>query len=105
MSDLPNAAQVTVATGVLRQEAGVWDEQSGRVDAISTKVAAMEFGRLEAGLFQLMVGPYNDVIHAVAARTKEGATAMTQIGQTLRSVADTYDAEDQASEHRIRNVY
>jgi hypothetical protein len=52
-----------------------------------------------------MVSPYNDVIHAVAARCEEGATAMTEIGNTLRSVADTYDAEDQAAEHRIRNVY
>ncbi|OJF11137.1 hypothetical protein BG844_28545 [Couchioplanes caeruleus subsp. caeruleus] len=60
---------------------------------------------MEAGLFQLMVGPYNDVIRAVTARAREGAAAMTSIGQTLISVADTYDAEDKANEHRIRDVY
>ena len=65
----------------------------------------MEFGRLEAGLFQLMVSPYNEIVHTVAARTGEAATAMTEIAATLRGVADTYDAEDKASEHRIRNVY
>jgi hypothetical protein len=83
----------------------VWDEQSAKLSALSTKVSAMEFGRLEAGLFQLMVGPYNDVIQAVAARTREGTAAMASIGQTLVSVANTYDTEDKASEHRIRNVY
>jgi hypothetical protein len=105
MSDLPTPEEVTVATDVLRQEAGTWDEQSAKLNAVSNAVAAMEFGRLEAGLFQIMVGPYNEVIDAVAARTREGATAMTGIGQTLRSVADTYDAEDKAGEHRIRNIY
>jgi hypothetical protein len=105
MSDLPTPDEVTVATDVLRREATVWDDQSGKLARVSTDVAAMEFGRLEAGLFQLMVGPYNEVIDAVAARTREGATAMTEIGRTLRSVADTYDAEDKAGEHRIRNIY
>ena len=105
MSDLPSAAEVIVQTGVLRTEAGVWDRQAGQLAALSAKVAGMEFGRLEAGLFQVMVGPYNEVIHAVAARTGEGATAMTQIGQTLVEVAGTYEDEDKANEHRIRNVY
>ena len=105
MSDLPTPDEVTVATNVLRQEAGIWDEQSAKLSKMSTDVAAREFGRLEAGLFQIMVGPYNEIIDAVTARTREGATAMTDIGRTLRSVADTYDAEDKASEHRIRNIY
>lgn len=105
MTDPPTREQVTVATDVLRNEAREWDTQSTDMANLSTKVAGMEFGRLEAGLFQLMVGPYNDLVHGAAARCKEGATAMTEIANTLRSVADTYDAEDKAAEHRIRNVY
>ncbi|PRY24020.1 hypothetical protein [Pseudosporangium ferrugineum] len=101
----PTPEQVTVATNALRNEAGEWDEQSGKLATLSSTVAGMEFGRLEAGLFQLMVGPYNDVIHAVSARCQEGASAMTGIGSTLRDVANTYDAEDKANEHRIRNIY
>ncbi|WP_067508252.1 hypothetical protein [Actinoplanes sp. TFC3] len=105
MSDVPSAAEVKVATDVLRREAGVWDEQSAGLRGLSSKVGAMEFGRLEAGLFQLMVGPYNDVVRAVSSRAQEGATALTDIGTTRRSVANTYDAEDNADEHRIRNAY
>ena len=105
MTHPPSREQVTVATDALRNEAGEWDTQSTAIGDLSTKVSGMEFGRLEAGLFQMMVGPYNDVIHGVAARCMEGATAMTEIANTLRSVADTYDAEDKAAEHRIRNVY
>ena len=105
MTQPPSREQVSVATNALRNEAGEWLAQSALLATQSAKVAEMEFGRLEAGLFQLMVGPYNDVIDAVAARSKEAAAAMTEIAGTLRSVADTYDAEDKASEHRIRNIY
>lgn len=105
MTHPPSHEQVTVATSALRTEAGEWDTQSATTGALSAKVAGMEFGRLEAGLFQMMVGPYNDVIHHVAARCTEGQTAMTEIANTLRNVADTYDAEDEASLHRIKNVY
>lgn len=105
MTQPPGREQVTVATNALRSEAGEWDEQGKTLGEQGTKVAGMEFGRLEAGLFQLMVGPYNDVIDMVSARCQEGAAAMAEIAGTLRSVADTYDAEDKASEHRIRNIY
>jgi len=105
MTQPPSGEQVSVATNALRNEAGEWQTQSTLIGAQSSKVAEMEFGRLEAGLFQLMVAPYNDIINAVAARCREGGTAMTEIANTLRAVADTYDAEDKASEHRIRNVY
>ncbi|SDT80899.1 type VII secretion target [Actinoplanes derwentensis] len=102
---LPTPEEVSVATNALRTEAGLWDEQAGRLGTLSGETAAMEFGRLEAGLFQVMVDPYNDVIRAVTARCAEGATAMGEIAATLRSVADTYDAEDRAGAHRIKNIY
>jgi hypothetical protein len=105
MTQPPSGEQVTVATNALRNEAREWDTQSALLGTESAKVADMEFGRLEAGLFQLMVDPYNDVIHDLAARCQEGATAMNEIANTLRSVADTYDAEDKAAAHRIRNLY
>lgn len=105
MTQPPSSEQVTVATNALRNEAREWDTQSGKIGEQGTKVAEMEFGRLEAGLFRLMVGPYNDVIHAVSARSREAATAMAEIADTLRSVADLYDAEDKAGEHRIRKLY
>ena len=101
----PSREQVSSATDALRSEATQWDEQSVKLRVLSGKVAEMEFGRLEAGLFQIMVGPYNDVISAVTARCAEGATAMSEIAGTLRSAADTYEAEDEAGAHRIKNVY
>ena len=101
----PTPEQVSVATEALRREATQWDEESGNLWTLGGRVAEMEFGRLEAGLFQVMVGPYNDVIRAVAARCAEGSTAMSEVAGTLRTVAATYEAEDEAGAHRIKNVY
>ena len=101
----PNAEQVTVATGVLRTEAGQWDQQSTTMETVRAKVAGMELGRVEASLFQVMVSSYNEVVAAVEARCRESATAMTEIGVTLRAAADTYDAEDRNNAHRLRTLY
>jgi hypothetical protein len=105
MTHPPSGEQVSVATNALRSEANEWQTQSALLGRESAKIAEMEFGRLEAGLFQMLVGPYNDVVHTLAARCQEGSAAMTEIATTLRSVADTYDAEDKAAEHRLRNLY
>lgn len=102
---LPTPEEVSVATNALRGEAGLWDEQAGRLRALSGTASGMDLGRLEAGLFQMMVEPYNQVIRAVSARCAEGATAMTEIAATLRTVADTYDAEDRDGAHRIADTY
>jgi hypothetical protein len=101
----PTPREVAVETGILRTEAGDWDEHAAKARTLSITVSAMKKGRLELGLFQVFVGAYDTVVDDVTARCDEGATAMTNIGTTLRKVADTYDAEDQASMHRIKKVY
>jgi hypothetical protein len=90
---------------VLRTEAGDWEEHAATMHALGTKVAGMKKGRLEMGLFQVFVGAYDTVVDDVSERCGEAATAMANIGATLHVVADTYDAEDQTSMHRIKNVY
>jgi hypothetical protein len=101
----PSRQQVVVATDALRREANDWDHQSVAVAAISQKVTGLELGRVEAGLFQLIVSPYNEVVATVADRCREGQAAITEVAATLRIVADTYEEEDRNNEHRIRDLY
>jgi uncharacterized protein YukE len=101
----PTPHEVHAATEALRTEAKQWDDRSVAIGAVATKVAGMELGRVEAGLFQLIVSPYNDVVNAVQSRCQEGQTAMTEIARTLRSAADTYEREDQSNAHEIHNLY
>ncbi|MEU6206087.1 type VII secretion target [Micromonospora musae] len=101
----PSRGQVTVATNALRTEAGEWDQQSAAISAIASKVAGMQLGRVEAGLFQLIVSPYNDVVQHVTQRCREGQAAMTEVASTLRKVADIYDEEDRNNAHELRKLY
>lgn len=101
----PGREQVTAATAALRHEARDWDDQSTAIAAIAAEVAGMEFGRIEAGLFQIIVSPYNDVVRTVADRCREGEAAMREVASTLRDVANTYEQEDLNNAHRIRDLY
>ncbi|WP_434740715.1 hypothetical protein [Micromonospora sp. SH-82] len=101
----PNRDQVTVATNTLRHEATEWDRQSEAVGGISRKVAGLGLNRIEAGLFQLIVSPYNDVVDQVSGRCDEGCKELAEVGRTLRFVADTYDEEDRTNAHRLNNLY
>ncbi|MBQ0990704.1 hypothetical protein KBX08_11445 [Micromonospora sp. H61] len=101
----PSRQQVTVATDALRTEAAEWDRQSAAMSAVVPKVAGMELGRVEAGLFQLIVSPYNEIVQHVSQRCQEGQAAMTEVATTLRKVADTYDEEDRSNDHKLRNLY
>lgn len=101
----PSPQQVAVETALLRTEAGAWDDHTATMRAQDQKVTGVKRGRLELGLFQVFVGAYDTVVDDVSARCGEAAAAMTNIGETLRDVADTYDAEDQAAMHRIKHIY
>jgi hypothetical protein len=45
------------------------------------------------------------VIDVVIARTGEGKAQMTGVADALRSVADTYEQEEAAHVHKLKNTY
>ena len=95
---------VKVATDALRTEAGVWDQQGAQMANVATKVDGLRFNRVEAGVFQLIVGPYGELVEQVHARCQEAVTRMKEIADTLRQVANTYDEEERNGSHRLRNL-
>jgi hypothetical protein len=101
----PTTQELQVATKALRSEAGVWDTQSTTMGEIATKATDLRLSRIEAGIFQLIVGPYDAAADQVTHRCEEGKQRMTEVADTLRQVADTYDAEEARNEHKFRNLY
>ncbi len=95
---------VEVATESLRGEAGRWDQQSTQLRTIATRADGLRFTRIEAGIFQLIVTPYGEVVDHVTARCREGGQRMLEIADTLRQVARTYDDEERTGVHRLRNL-
>ncbi|WP_217281735.1 hypothetical protein [Kibdelosporangium persicum] len=94
-----------VATEALRKEAGVWDHEADETGTIPTKAEGLRLNRIEAGLFQVIFDTYGQVIDQVIARTNEGKKQMTEVANTLRSVADTYEQEEAANVHKLKNIY
>ncbi|MGC9665583.1 hypothetical protein ACNTMW_03395 [Planosporangium sp. 12N6] len=101
----PSKTDIEVAIASLRAEADIWDGQSEQIAAIVPRVEALRMTRLEAGIFQLMVSSYDQVVDLVTARCHEGAQRTTEIASTLRHVADTYEDDERRNEHAFRNLY
>lgn len=101
----PTKEQLTVATNALRTDASVWDAQSTAIGDVVPKVQDLRLSRIEAGVFQVMVRPYDDVAEELTNRCGEGKARMIEIADTLHTVADTYDAEEAKNMHALRNLY
>jgi hypothetical protein len=101
----PTPQELAVATAALRTESGIWDAQAAALAGVVPRIEALRFSRLEAGVFQVIVAAHTDLVRHAAARCGEGAAEAARVAATLRAVADTYDAEELAGEHRLRQLY
>lgn len=102
----PGIDQIKVTTKTLRTaEAGIWDRQSITAGTIANQADSLRMDRLEAGIFQIIVSAYGSVVDQVTARSREGQQRMTDIANTLRQVANTYDEEEEENLHHLKNLY
>lgn len=81
----------TVHTNEVRNEAGIWDAQSGELSRIAKQVETLRMNHITAGIFQLFVDSYDSVIDQVSARCNEGQQRTEEIANALRGVASGYD--------------
>ncbi|MEV5536611.1 type VII secretion target [Saccharopolyspora shandongensis] len=101
----PAKNEVEVATGALRSEADIWDEQADSLGLIASQVVQLRMGILEAGPFFLLTSAYDEVVDLVHHRCREGSDRAQEVAGTLRQVADTYEREDEDGTHAFRNLY
>lgn len=86
-----NSPGYEVATQSLRRAARIWDEEAETMSTIPGKTEEVRLNRLTAGVFQLIVSPYEAVVDTVADRSREGTAQLHAIARELRSSADTYE--------------
>ena len=89
------ASEVQVVTSSLRGVAQIWDREATAIGSITPEVTAMSFARLEAGVFQLIVAPYDAVVQTVARRCAAGKTEMQSIASALNTNATNYASNEQ----------
>jgi hypothetical protein len=91
------SGELKVITDAMRHAAGIWDQQASAIGSISGKVEGMSLGRFEAGVFQLIVSPYDGVVTQVAGRCQEGQHNMQAIAVALDNSANNYDTTEQTN--------
>jgi hypothetical protein len=101
----PSQQAIQVAIEALRAEANMWLHQSDQMQATAYRAGGERLGRLEAGVFQLMLSAYDTTADQVTARCREGHQRMADIAAALRQVADTYADEEARNIHKFTNIY
>jgi hypothetical protein len=91
----PSPAQLAAEINELHNDASKWDQQSAALSQIRSQAGALKFDRLEAGMFQVIVTEYNNVVTQVSARTAEGHDRTADVAAALRTVADQVSKLDQ----------
>lgn len=101
----PDSHELQVVRGSLRKVADVWDQQANAVGSIGSRAGGMRLGRLDAGLFQLIVTPYGQVVDQVAARCGEGSQRLHDIAEALRRAANTYGTAEHDIASHVHGVH
>lgn len=101
----PDSHELQVVRGSLRKVADIWDQQGNAIGAIASKAAGMRLDRLDAGVFQLIVTPYDQVVDQVAARCHEGRQRMHDIAGALRRSASTYGTAEHDISNEVHTVH
>lgn len=101
----PTPQELSVATNALRTESSTWAREADDMTAVKAKIEAMEFSRIEGGIFQAIVGPHTALVQKMATLTGQASQRFDQVAEVLIVCADTYEAEDRAGKHNIDNLW
>jgi hypothetical protein len=85
-----------VVRSSLLHVAGIWDQQATAIGTVPGRAEGLSLGRFNAGVFQLIVSPYDSVVGAVAARCTEGKGCMEDIATGLRRCVGNYAKTESA---------
>lgn len=102
----PTPQEISVSLEALRADADQWAAAAGTMHAAA---GLAETQRLDPAVFSfagLTAATTYELLRARMARLlDQGASAFESIAAALRASADSYEADEAAGAHRIRNVY
>ncbi|CAM5680091.1 hypothetical protein ACFV27_43240 [Streptomyces antimycoticus] len=99
------APKLKVITDGIRSDAGMWDEQSGKLGGIHDTLEGFRINRIEAGLFQVLYSAYMDAIDQLSARTAEGKTRTKEVADALLKNAKAYDNHEVDTKKSVEDAY
>ena len=99
----PPGELLVIATS-LGHAAGIWNQQAAALQSASARVSDMSLSRVEAGVFQIIIGPYDAVVAQVSARCAEGSHIMRDIASALELSAYKYEQAEETTVATVRRV-
>jgi hypothetical protein len=96
---------IGAATAALRREADCWGQRSDDLWRVTHLVDGMRMSRTEAGMFNVLLREYAELINVVSGRCAEGIERTAEVSDALRRVADVYDDEERRNLHSLMNLY
>ncbi|GAA1962377.1 hypothetical protein [Amycolatopsis minnesotensis] len=100
----PPPGDIHVVTEEIRKDAELWDAEAAEMGKIGPRAEDLRLNRVEAGVFQVVFDAYGQMIDQVIARSAEGQQRMTEIGATLRAVANKYEADEAARVQQLKKA-
>jgi hypothetical protein len=85
---------IEVAKGDMYREADLWDAQSRHLADCAFQADHLAVEAYDVIVFNEFLAEYNEVTRVFARLCRQGGTVTRGIAQTLRIVADTYEAAD-----------
>lgn len=82
---------IEVDTSALRSVAKTWDHEADAIGTIPEMARGLHLNHITAGVFQLIVSPYEALLDQVADRSAQGKTEMGNIATELRNTATAYE--------------
>jgi hypothetical protein len=102
----PSPEQITVSIEALRADAADWDHAAGELRVTARRADAAV---VPSTAFSFAGGPVAQAYELLRVNTAgllaAGAQEFGAMAAALRAAADTYEADELRTLHRLRNVY
>ncbi|WP_054811859.1 hypothetical protein [Nocardia arizonensis] len=95
--------KVAVSLDLMQHAVTKWDQAAAHFDRAAATAFGLTISENEAGTFALALNKYKPAPGYFVDRLREGRTVFTDIARALQYAHDTYQAEDEAGAHVIRN--
>ena len=102
----PSKENIEVSLSALRQEAGYWDDISGKLAPLAPFVTGtQDLNALQMGIFAPAYSAYHETCTVVGRVAQTGTDETKKIGTMLATIADVYAHEEEVNVAHAQSIH
>ena len=101
----PSPDEIRVSTNALHAEAAVWFSAAGDLQRAAEQTRALAIEVYDTAIFGEFITEVNAAVAQVATLCDGATWSLNDVGYTLDDVAKTYQTEEEANLHAMKNLY